>query len=149
MNIDSCFTQNNISSKRINNFENGVCHSTAIGTGKPRVDSRVDEILPPSDLSKQLSSKTSPQKENLHLLMNVRQNIQEHFLKKRNTCLHRSPISFPPPGHLRFPWCCKLSHVPLKKRLTHHYKCKAFFLTFKPTFFQHPIIMLVIALLLN
>ena len=115
-----------------------VCHSTTIGTRKPRVEPRVDEILPPPDLSKQLSSKTSPPKRKFTF-------THECPSEYPGTL---SPISFPPP-HLRFPWFCKLSNVPLKKRLAHHYKCKAFFLTFRPTFFQHPIIMLVKALFLN
>ena len=72
--------------------------------------------------------------------MNVSQNIQENFVKTRYTCLHRSPISFPP----------QLGHVPLKKRLTHYYKCKAFyFLASTLTFLNHPLMMLVKALFLS
>ena len=52
----------------------------------------------------------------------------------------------PPP----LPLVLELGHVPLKKRLTHHYKCTAFyFLAFKPTFLKHPLMMLVKALFLS
>ena len=81
--------------------------------------------------------------------MNVSQDIQENFLKTRYTCPHRSLINLsPPPRPPHLPLV--LGHVPLKKRLTHHYKCKAFyFLAFKPTFLKYPLIVLVKALFLS